>query len=252
MAQTLVELCEPLFLYVCRLNRTARELSARGERGKMDPDTIRRDVLRLMKSVQDACEKNRLGAEFESVKPDLCALVDDVIRKGPFEFNESWQPLSVELCMDVGWMTTFYHRLEELQSKPVTEGVLQRLGVSYQCLGLGFTGMMAQDPGRITRYLGEIAGKLDAPGAKVRTIDPDFTVPICPEVVETVDRNTYWKPGSNALWWAGWAVLGLFVVILVAIPFAYMSATGELKKHVGEINDSYKTWDEKAAKDRAK
>ena len=86
---TLLELCDPLFKYVCFLNRSERKGAA------IDPaqaDSDLETILAEMKS--KAAGQANLADQFEKVEMPLIFFVDNVIATMPTQLGENFQRLA--------------------------------------------------------------------------------------------------------------------------------------------------------------
>ena len=82
---TLQELCEPLFLYICRMNRSARKgaaVSYRQARGEIE------GLFSDMRS--RAASEAGLSYEFEKVQMPLVFFVDSMIAESNLPFAQEW------------------------------------------------------------------------------------------------------------------------------------------------------------------
>jgi type VI protein secretion system component VasF len=251
MAQTLADVCEPFFRFVCNLNRQGRELAALNQQDKIQAAQVRIEAFRRVDLCRQEAETLRMSDDFKAVEPDLFALLDDVIRCGKFGFSAEWNPISIERFNDVAWRTTFYtdRLLPLLEQSSANPSTAARLGVVYRCLGLGFMGQYEQSPGQIGQLLGRIVDKLDPAGSTRREVDPIFDAQMCRDNYSTVDPKLYWTPIGEPLKWAGLTAALLVVVLVIAVPVACSMAMSTLTNNLTKINDDWATWNKNSTQE---
>jgi type VI protein secretion system component VasF len=80
----LVELCEPAFQYVCKLNRI-------GERGNLDFQLVRREVKDLLTAIEQRAGMDRLDADkFAKIKLPLIFFIDSMIVESGIRCASEW------------------------------------------------------------------------------------------------------------------------------------------------------------------
>src|SRR5258708_25818884 len=93
---TLLELCDPLFAYVCRLNQAGRN-------GATDFDFIRvrREVTDIFKDLRSKASANAaLIGQYEKTEPALIFFVDFIIASSPMPIAPEWQDPPVAFGRD--------------------------------------------------------------------------------------------------------------------------------------------------------
>ena len=160
---TLLELCEPLFLYVCRLNRTARRT------GRADPLQAQSEIHGLLEDMRSqAASDARLLSQYEKVEDPLVYFVDHMMINGDAGLTD-WPLLALEkgpqgdLAGDQQFFVLFHDTMNDL-----SEAATERLGVYYVCMGLGFRGMHRDEPQTVKRFMmqccSRMRGQIDAAG----------------------------------------------------------------------------------------
>lgn len=130
---TLPELCEPLFLYLCRISRRARAgeiISAREVRDALIATLA--DI--RAKSIADSY----LHAQFEEVEPALVLFIDEVFRATDWPFARSWQQLP-ERARVSPETDRFFALVDESIADPA-DSAADRLAVLHTCISLAFLG----------------------------------------------------------------------------------------------------------------
>jgi type VI protein secretion system component VasF len=212
---TLVEICEPLFQYVCRLNRVGRK------GGRVDYGTVRAELKAIfaeMKSKADAA--GGMAGPYAEVEQVLVFFTDSMILNS--KLPPGWKPLSHERG-ELGFEEKFWDLLEEVLRDP-GESATQRLGVFYVCIGLGFTGLYTGQPDYIRRKMLEISARLRG------MIDADTAARICPESYESVDTRNLTQPPNRS-------ILGMMIVLVVMVGVllvAYVQLFKESSRRLGQ------------------
>ncbi|MDX2146324.1 MAG: DotU family type IV/VI secretion system protein [Planctomycetota bacterium] len=220
---SLQELCEPLFQYVCQLNRLSRK------NGSADPAEVRarfKAILAEMKSKAE--QKGDMGVQFERIELPLMFFIDFMMRESRFAFASTWKDLAHERREMAGY-EKFFELLEETLADP-TEAANQRLAVYYVCLGLGFTGVYLGQPDILKRKMVEIASRLR------NQVQADLNSKVTPEAYEGVDRRKLTQAASPPL--VGWAIalVVMTLAVLTGYVMMYFNTSRELRDSVGAIN----------------
>jgi type VI secretion system protein ImpK len=200
--QDLQSLCEPLFQYVCRLNRTAR----RGV--NMSDGQVRSELKSLLSDLQMQAHAAGLSDQFGLVRLPLIGFADFMVRESKLPFARNWRSLAEEE-KQLGLDQRFFEMLDETladQSDKATE----RLAIFHTCIGLGFTGMYTgQPPDVLRRKQLEITARI-----KPR-LDTDPAARITPEAYDHTDKRVLQQPIAQGV--LSWVIVlvGLTVGLLV-------------------------------------
>lgn len=224
----LVDVCEPIFQYVCYVNRLARE------GGNISQGQVEAELETLLADVKAKAKANSAtsAAWDEKVEWALIAFSDFLVRESKLAWAGRWRGLGPKrgnLVLD----EQFFDLLEETL-KESGDNAQQRLGVFYACLGLGFTGMYAGQPDKITT---KVRDKMRELYARIGgNIGADSGQRICPSAYEKVDTRTLEL--STRSWLLPMAViLVVLVVSLLAINVVvYKQNRGTLDSQVSAIN----------------
>jgi len=145
---TLAEICEPLFQYVCRINRLARK----GQR--QDFGIIRSEIKAIIAEVRAKAENTPgMAILWDRTELILTYFFDSLLLSS--KIGQGWKPLSHERGK-LGFEEEFWELLEDDLKDP-SDGATQRLGVFYICIGLGFQGFYVGQPEFIRRKQLEIS-----------------------------------------------------------------------------------------------
>jgi len=216
---TLLELCEPMFQYVCRLLRLARMGST------VEMNKVRSDITRIFSEMKkNASISAELAIQYEKVELPLIFFIDFVIKESKLSFARDWLELGRERNELAGDEKFFSLLNEELADS--SEAATERLVIYYTCISLGFTGIYAGQPKEIQRLILRISARISD------MMDVDENSYICPEVYESVDSRDFTKPPGKKLGGIGIAVTCLIIFWMIVYFFSFWSATAK-------IEDSY-------------
>src|SRR5262245_54273976 len=222
---TLVEICEPLLQYVCRLNRLGRK------GGRQDWGIVRGELKAIFVEMRAKAEQTpgMLGP-YNEVEQVLVFFTDSMILNS--KLPPGWKPLSHERG-ELGFEEKFWDLLEDTLKDP-SDSATQRLAVLYTCIGLGFTGLYTGQPEAIRRKMLEISARLRG------MIDADQSARLCGEAYEGVDTRNLTLPPNRSL--AGLLVVLVIMVtvLLVAYVQLFRHASNQLSGSLGSISEQHK------------
>ena len=224
MAVNLVDICEPLFQYVCRLNRLARK------GGRADFGVARSEIKAIFGEMRAKAEQvPALMGAYREAELVLMFFVDSMILST--SMSSGWKPLSYEHG-EAAFDQKFWELLDDTLRDP-SDSATQRLGVFYVCIGLGFTGMYTGDPNTIRRKMLEISARLRG------MIDANQATRICNEAYENVDTRNLTQPPNRSLTGVVIALVALTVVLLVAYFQLFRHSANQLTDSFKAIQDSH-------------
>lgn len=222
----LLEFCEPVFQYVCRLNRLARK------GGHVAADEVRSQLKALLTDARaKAQQQPGMGAQFEKVELPLIFFCDSMIRESKLSFAGKWQDLAAERN-ELAGDEKFYDLLEETLADK-SDQAAERLTVFYSCLGLGFTGWYAGQPEYLRKKMMEIAGRVRGKG-----METDTGSKLCPDAYEHVNTSNLIEPPGRSLIGIGIALAALAIVLFLTNAQLYRGSAGELKSALGDITSA--------------
>lgn len=223
---TLLELTEPLFQYICMLNRIARNPG--GENVSME--ALRPVITGMFDSMKEQAEPDaRLSTQYKRMEMPLFFFVDSIISESSLSLAPKWNKNRLayernELAGD----EKFFDLLDETLNEKGSEAD-ERLEVYYACLGLGFQGWYAGQPEYLRKKMGLISQRIG------RVLDVDQRSHICPEAYQHTDaRNLVERPGVKILT-IGVAFAGLCLVVLAVNFFLFRTASQGLANALREI-----------------
>jgi type VI protein secretion system component VasF len=245
---TLLELTEPIFQYVCRLNRIARrgptaksgETSfisktavgaAAAARGAALDDVVARSEIKalLEDMMSKAATDLRLSQQARKIELPLIFFIDSMISESALPFAAQWNQNRLaydrqELAGD----EKFFDLLDETL-KENGEDAAERLAVFYICIGLGFTGIYFKQPEFLRKTMLSIAPRIR------HLVENDQTARICPETYQGVDTRNLVEPPSSRMVLVG-LVFGCFTLaVLISYIFMYHQASKNINYSIEEV-----------------
>lgn len=215
---TLVEMCEPLFQYICRLNRLGRK------GGLVDAGQVRSELRSMLSEVKLKAESSGLGEPFSKVRLPLVYFADFMVRESALPFARTWKHLQEEELKKIAGDQDFFVQLEETLAEQ-GDGANQRLAVFYNCLALGFTGMYTgqpDGPNFLRKKMLEIA-------ARIRPMmDAEENSRICPEAYQKVDTRELEIASAPGV--MRWVVV--LAIMLIALLTANWIGYGEAQDRI--------------------
>jgi len=214
---TLLELCEPLFQYVCRLRRSAR-MGRSPELGQ-----VRNEIKRIFKEVStNASASVALADQYEKAELPLIFFVDFMIKESQLDFAGEWVELGRERN-ELAGDEKFFDLLDADLADP-SEAATERLVIYYTCIGLGFAGVYTGQPDSIKRIMSRISTRISS------MMDADEKSFICPEAYEHVDTRDFVEPPSAKLAGIGIGLIGLIIVWAIAYVCLFKWTSDEVAK----------------------
>lgn len=203
---TLLELCEPLFQYICMLNRIARNPG--GE--NVEYAALRAQIESMFQTMGAEAESEpRLASQYKKMEMPLIFFVDSMLAESKLSLAPQWnkQRLAYERN-ELAGDEKFFDFLDETLEESGSEAN-ERLEVYYACLGLGFQGWYAGQPEYLRKKMLLIAQRIP------HLIDPAQTARLCPEAYEHTDTRDLVEPPGVKMATMGIGFAGLCLIVLV-------------------------------------
>lgn len=219
----LLDLCEPLFQAICRLNRMGRKGSS------TDFSIARSEIESILEKMSSTAKRDpALSEQYRQVELPLIFFVDSMISESTLPFAQEWNRRRIaytrnELTGD----EKFFDLLEETL-KDTRGGVDERLAIFYTCLGLGFTGWYTGQPEYLRKKMLEIAPRVR------NQVDADESGLITPKAYEHTNSVNLPIPVSSSLVPLVIILVGLFILVEV-VNFVTFS---RLSRELGAALDS--------------
>jgi len=224
---TLLKLVEPLFQYLCRLNRAERL------GGVTDRDLTRRELTDLFEQMRSQAARDpALQENFRQIELPLLFFVDFTIAYGGFPFAADWRKDENRLAYGVGERGGDEKFLDLLEKalKPGSNVPPEQIAVYYTCLGLGFTGQPPLSPAELQMKMLQLAGRLRG------SIDADVHNRIAPDAYYA-DTTAYARPPGSAFLKLAIVLIGLVVVLMVANVVLWRDSVKDLRECILTVKE---------------
>jgi len=210
----LLDLCEPLFQYICRLNRSARK------GGNYELSQVQSEIKGYLTEAKSKSVGANLTEAYEKIELPLMFFCDFMIKESALPWAREWRELAFERHEMAG-DEKFFDLLEETL-KDKSPSANERLAVFYTCMGLGFTGWYTGQPEYLRRKMKEIAARLQAAGQFSETQR------ICADAYEKVDTRDLVEPPGTKLIGIAIALVGLIIVLFFTYGYLYHDSSTKL------------------------
>jgi type VI secretion system protein ImpK len=221
----LPELCEPLFQYICRLNRSARK------GGKHSADQVRNEIKNILADMQakakpDVTLATHLDKSRGGIYLVLLFFVDFMIRKSKLTFAGDWASLAKEEQEPDGDQKFFDMLGRALADH--SDAAADRILIYYTCMGLGFTGVYQDEPDYLRRKMLECSARLRG------LINADDAEKVCPEAYNPDTRELF-KPIGSSLVGMSIVLFVLLITVLAANGYQYLQKSRELTQTLDKL-----------------
>jgi type VI protein secretion system component VasF len=222
---TLFDLYEPLFQYICILNRIARK----GSNEAIELATLRPEIIALLEGINKRAQAEPLLAlQAGKLEMPITFFVDSIIAESNLRCAGQWH--KERLAYDRNELAgdeKFFDLLDETLNDPSPEAT-ERLVIFYVCLGLGFTGWYANQPEYLRRKTETIAKRIGVEGL-------ERVAHICPEAYKYVDSRNLIDPASSKIGAIALAFLALTLVALAVNFYLFRVGLVGLTESLEEI-----------------
>jgi len=226
----LLEVCEELFQYACRLNRSARKGAP------LEPTMVRSDIKTILSRIRAKAGGDPLVAQqFDKIERPLIYFIDFMIEESVLPFAGEWKAsrLQNEYFSVNDGDEHFFDMLDETLRDTSREAT-ERLAVFYTCLGLGFTGFYAGQPEYLRRKMMEM-------NARLRDImETEAGARIVPEAYEHTDTSDLIQPPTRSLIGLVLALVVVLVTLVGLSVYMYISQSAEMRKAFDSIDTTLK------------
>jgi len=196
----LLDLYEPLFQYICLLNRMSRK----GGPEAKGYDEVRGTIISLLEAIQRRAESDLvLSMQAGKLELPILFFVDSVLSESGFQWAQQWNRNRLAFQQNqLAGDEKFYDMLDETLADSSREAT-ERLKIFYVCMGLGFTGWYATQPEYLRKKMETIGQRIGVPRDR-RTVGR-----LCPETYEHLDTRNLIEPPAGKI--------GFIVVLFVAL-----------------------------------
>ncbi len=220
---TLLELCDPLFKYICFLNRSARKGAP------LEAAQVESELEAILSDMRSKARSNPgLVDQYEKVEMPLLFFVDNVICSGSHDLANNWNRLAYKRDVVTG-DDEFGLLLDNTLSEPESVSANERLAIFYTCLGLGFTGGNFEDPSLRQQRMTQIARRIRS------MTELEDRARITPQAYSYTLQDNLVPPPVGPVWKIGIALVGLIVVLIVLNGYAYRDKIQTLNTHLANI-----------------
>lgn len=219
---TLLELCDPLFQYICRLNRAGRK------GGSVEFTTVRSEVLGLFDELRNRASSDfKLASQFKAVELPLVFFVDSLIAESKLPCARQWNKERLAFKRDeLAGDEKFFDLLDDTM-KDTSDEATERLTVYYTCIGLGFSGFYFSQPEYLRKKMQDISLRIRG------AMEGDSTARICPEAYDHTDTRDLIEPPTGRVWL-------MLVIFLISAATALGCNLYLFSKAAGSLKDSLK------------
>ena len=250
---TLLHLTEPIFQYICRLNRIAR----RGAGQKQGSDTTFVTLSKAAASATPTVPARSANLDYTVARSEIKALFEDMMAKSATDMRLSAQARKIELPLiffvdsmisesrlpfaadwnqnrlaydrqELAGDEKFFDLLDETM-KESGEDAVERLAVFYTCIGLGFTGIYFKQPEFLRKTMLTIAPRIR------HLVENDQNARICPEAYEGIDTRNLVEPPSRRMVLVGLVFACFTLAILISYFVLYSQTSKKLGSSISEV-----------------
>ena len=225
---TLLELCEPLCQYVCRLNRSARK-DATIEHARVRADIEDMFTEALSKAAADPALAGQMDKDKGKMELILAFFIDFMIKESKLPFAAEWNEIAAEKYNELAGDEKFWDLLDEALAER-GEAADERIALYYTFIGMGFTGWYAGQPEYLRRKMLECSARLR------NMIDADEKSPIINEADLYVNSDDLIEPPGKSLVAIGIASVVLIGVLMIGNIYLYHRGTAELSSALDNIS----------------
>lgn len=233
----LLKVCDPLFRYICALNRLGRM------GGPPHAEQVKDElegIFSKMRSQADGAPG--LAEQYEKVELPLMFFADAMVKNSNLPFALDWQDLAYERN-ELAGDDKFFELLDQTL-RDRSPSADERLAVFYHCIGLGFTGRYTGDatgPEALRRTMKKIEDRIRR---MMETDDRRVT----PEAYKYTNTENLYRPPSEPVTRIVLVLVALLVVLVGTNIMVYRRQTREVRDTLTHIQGTM----EKRAADVAK
>ena len=224
MSVRLIDICEPLFAYICRQNRALRQ-------GSPVPGAqqMRAEVDTLFKRMAAAASNAGLDKSYDRIRLALIAFVDFMISNSTMPSAPEWHRIAHELSPpEFALEEKFFHPLLDETLASTDPEAIDQLEVFFTCLGLGFTGYYHDDPAKIQEYLGKLSVRLRD---RLEGDDAKY----CPDAYRHTDERVLEAPTRERMMMFSVGVAVLLGAVFVISGIVYVSQTKQVDNSIKKV-----------------
>jgi type VI protein secretion system component VasF len=250
---TLLQLTEPLFQYMCRLNRLAR----RGTASKLGGDSTFVSLSQAAKAAAPTVAARGANLDYTVARAEIKALFEDMMSKAATDLRLSQQARKIELPLiffvdsmisestlpfaaqwnqnrlaydrqELAGDEKFFDLLDETLNEN-NEDAAERLAVFYTCIGIGFSGIYFKQPEFLRKTMLSIAPRIR------HLVENDQNARICADAYDGVDTRNLVEPPGGRMVIVAMIFMAFALAVLVSYFVMYRQASRNLNNSIEEV-----------------
>ena len=222
----LLELCDPLFKYICLLNRSVKKQAS------IDAAQAESDIEAILSEIKSKARANSaagLSDQYEKMEMPLIFFVDNVIANCPPPLSDNWQRLAYKRDRVTG-DTDFCEELNRTLAEPDTPSSTDRLSIFYTCVGLGFTGDELQDPNVRRDRMAKLSRRIRS------VLELEDRNRITPQAYGHTLVDDLVPPPVGPVWRIAVVLVGLIFVLIAVNAYLYRDRVANLDATLKKID----------------
>lgn len=220
----LVELCEPAFQFICKLNRI-------GPKGHLDFMSVRAETKEILAGIAQKAGMDRVqAAVYEKVRLPLLFFIDSMIVESGIECAVEWD--SQRLAYDHNELSgdeAFFDQLDQILDGADPDKT-ELLSFYFVCLGLGFTGIYFNQPEIIRDYIARMEPHLRG------FLESDLHQRIVPDAYKFTNTANLIAAPAPKIFGILLCFLGVSLAVFIAVFLLYLNASRDLANAVNRID----------------
>lgn len=224
---TLRRLVEPLFQYLCRLNRAGRMGAI------TDYEATRRDLDELFEQMRkQSLQDPVLQQQYREMELPLFFFVDFMIAYSDLPFASQWRKDENRLAYSVGERGGDQKFLDLVDAalSPGSTASPEQLAIYYTCLGLGFSGQPPLSATELQQKMLQLSSRLRG------VVDSDLQNRLVPESYYS-DTTPYNRPPGGTFARIGIVLAGLILVLLAANVVLWRESVADFRRAILAVID---------------
>jgi type VI protein secretion system component VasF len=229
----LLDICEPVFLYVCTLNRAAK-LDVHN--ADFEYEKVRSTIEKMLaEMLPKAGADLELQGQVRQIELPLIFFVDSMISSSQLELAGKWNSNRLafkrnEHAGDQKFFILLNNAMQSFALKDTSAAAAEQLAVFYVCLGLGFRGIYASKPQQLRQYMDDISRHISP------RMDRNWNQEITRD--QFVDRTNLVVPPSQTFIIIAIVFLCLTLATMVTYIWTFREASRSLSSSITTIVNS--------------
>lgn len=230
---TLIQLCDPIFHYICRVNRIARN------GGQIDYRTLKADIKERLEAIEASAQSDsHLAAQYKKIETPLFFFIDSMIVESGINCSAEWNENRLAYEHDeLAGDEAFFDFLDKSLADTSDEAA-ERLLFFFMCLGLGFCGFYIGQPDVIKQKTSEIIPRIR------KWLESDTFSRITPETYEHLNTANLVEPPTFKLLGIAIMFASMALFVLAFVVFLFHSASSDLSQAIETIQQNETTAEE--------